>query len=304
MTDLSAKTCLVTGSTGGVGLATACILAEQGAELILVGRNARKGARSVAAVRRAAGHDRVAFVQADLSAMAEVRALADRVAADYGQLDILVNNAGGLFMRRRESVDGLEYTFALNHLAYFLLTAELLDLLKAAPAARVVNVSSGVHRGVALDFDDLQGLRHYDGWLAYRRSKLMNLMFTYALARRLDVNGINVNGFHPGFVRSGFGHDNRGLAGLGLRLAQLISGIPPRQGACTAVYLATSDRVAGISGEYFEKSQNVESSPESRVVDDQERLWRASEVILAGLALRPPATAATTTTNVSEGRPQ
>jgi len=285
MTAMRGKTVLVTGATDGVGFATAGALAKLGATAILVGRNADKGAACVNAIRRACGHDRVSFLRADLSAMAEVAALARQIAAAHDQLDVLVNNAGGLFLERRETVDGLEYTFALNHLAYFLLTRDVLDLLKAAPAARIVNVASGVHRGVGIDFDDLQAARHYDGWLAYRRSKLMNVMFSYALARDLVVNGIAVNALHPGFVRSRFGRNNGGFAALSLRLAQLIGGVSAAQGASTGVYLAASDAVAGVSGEYFEKSQSVPSSPESRRVAEQQRLWQLSEELLAGLAL-------------------
>ncbi|HZD26008.1 MAG TPA: SDR family oxidoreductase [Alphaproteobacteria bacterium] len=276
---MQGRICLVTGATDGIGFVTARELARAGATVIVAGRDPAKGLRTLEQIRRDTGNPDVVFEQADLSLMAEVRELAAAVRAAYPRLDVLVNNAGGMFARRQETAEGLEHTFALNHMAYFLLTGLLREPLAAAPAARVVNVASAMHRGAGLDFDDLQ-LRHgYDGWRAYRRSKLMNVMFTYALARRLEDQPITANSLHPGFVRSRFGHNNRNLGGLGLRLAQRFTAISPEAGARTSLHLATSPELEGVSGRYFVNCAVTDSSPESRDAAAQERLWQESTAL-------------------------
>ena len=242
---------IVTGATDGIGRQTALGLAERGAEVLIVGRDAAKVQTTVLDLKAESGNGRIAGETADLASIAEVGALAGRLNARFPRIDILVNNAGGYFASRRQTVDGLEHTFALNHLAYANLTALLLDRLKAAPAARIVNVASGVHRGVALQFDDLQMARRFDGWLAYRRSKLMNVMYTYALARRLAGTGATANVLHPGFVRSKFGHNNGGLRSLGMQVAQRLGAISLQAGAATSLHVATDPVLAGVTGRYF-----------------------------------------------------
>jgi retinol dehydrogenase-12 len=187
----------------------------------------------------------------------------------------LVNNAGALFSRRQLSRDDIEMTFALNHLAYFLLTHLLLDPLKASASARIVNVSSEAHRGARLDFADLQGQHSYSGWRAYARSKLANILFTYELARRLEGTGVTANALHPGFVATSFGRNNRNITGLFFRIAQLAA-ISPEEGAKTIIHLASSPEVQDITGRYFVKQKAVRSSQVSYDRAAAERLWKVS----------------------------
>jgi NAD(P)-dependent dehydrogenase (short-subunit alcohol dehydrogenase family) len=222
----------------------------------------------------------VEYFLADLSSQQQVRELACRVRESYPRLDVLVNNAGGLWMHRQTTVDGLEMTFAVNHLASFLLTDLLLDSLKAAAPARVVNVSSEAHRRVSLDLNDLMGERHYGGWRAYCRSKLANLLFTYELARHLEGTGVTANALHPGWVATGFGGNN-GWRGQLLQLAAGWFAIGPDEGARTIIYLASSDQVAGVSGRYFVREREVASSPASNDVAAAQRLWQVSRELTA-----------------------
>jgi NAD(P)-dependent dehydrogenase (short-subunit alcohol dehydrogenase family) len=277
---LHGKVCLVTGATSGVGLVTAQALARQGATLIVVGRNPERGAATVSRIQHETGNSAVELIIADLSAQAQVRRLASEVQRRFTRLDVLINNAGALFLRRQLSPDGLEMTFALNHLAYFLLTNLLLDHLKASPAARIVNVSSEAHRGARLDFADLQGQHRYRGWRAYARSKLANILFTYALARRLEGTSVVANALHPGFVATNFGRNNRGITAVFFRIAQLAA-ISPEQGAQTIIYLASSPEVKGITGAYFVKKKAVRSSQISYDRSAADRLWQVSAGLTA-----------------------
>lgn len=272
--------CIVTGATEGIGRQTALGLAGRGASVTIIGRNAAKVQDTVLALQERSGNAAIDGETADLSSLDAVRALGRRLGERLDRVDVLVNNAGGYFAERRQTVDGLEHTFALNHLAYALLTDLLLPQLRAAPAARIVNVASSVHRGVTLDFEDLQLTRRYDGWLAYRRSKLMNVMYTYALSRRLGDGPVTVNVLHPGFVRSHFGHNNAGLRAFGMKIAQRLGAISVEAGAATSLHVATDPALAGVSGRYFEKSRMVESSPQSRDETAQERLWAATHALL------------------------
>ena len=266
---------MVTGATSGVGLVTAQALARQGATLIVVGRNPERGAATVSRIRQETGNSAVESIIADLSAQAQVRRLASEVQRRFTRLDVLINNAGALFLRRQLSPDGLEMTFALNHLAYFLLTNLLLDHLKASPAARIVNVSSEAHRGARLDFADLQGQHRYRGWRAYARSKLTNIMFTYALARRLEGTSVVANALHPGFVATNFGRNNRGITAILWRMLQLAA-ISPEEGAQTIIHLASSAAVKDITGAYFVKKKAVRSSEVSYDRAAADRLWQVS----------------------------
>ena len=213
---------------------------------------------------------------ADLSSQRHVRRLADEARERCGRLDVLVNNAGGIFLKRQESVDGIEMTFALNHLAYFLLTNLLLPLIKQSAPARIVNVASDAHKGVSLDFDDLEGKKQFGGWRAYQRSKLANVLFTYELARRLEGSGVTANTLHPGFVRTTI-FRGPGLASVLLRGAARLIAISPDEGAKTSIHLASSPDVEGITGRYFVKEKPVPSSPQSRDTAAAQRLWQVSE---------------------------
>ena len=271
------KICLVTGATDGIGLVTARLLARDGARVILVGRNPDKGARRVAALRAETGNDAVEFELADLAAQGEIRALAARLAANLPRLDVLVNNVGAWFHRRVESPDGIEMTWALNHLGYFLLTGLALDLLGRAEAGRIVNVASRAHRGSQVDFGDPEGSRRYAGWRAYQQSKLANILFTYRLAERLGAGPVTANCLHPGFVASRFGHNNSGLPRLGAMVSQRFFAISEEKGARTSYHLAADEAVAGVTGHYFVKCRPAESSPASRDREAQARLWQMSE---------------------------
>ena len=277
MTDqatMSGKTVLVTGGTGGIGLATATGLAELGARVGIVGRDTSRAEAAADRIRTAGGEVDV-FV-ADVSSQREVRGLADRVLTAYPRLDVLVNNVGGYWATRHPTEDGLERTFAVNHLAPFLLTNLLLDRLRASAPARVVTVSSGAQSMGRIDFDDLQGERRYDGQKAYNQSKLANVMFTYELARRLEGSGVTANVLHPGVVRTAFGQeDSRGWMRVLLPLVRPFLKSPER-GAETSVHLASSPEVAGVSGQYFVDSKPRRSARASYDTDAGARLWRGS----------------------------
>ena len=276
--SLDGKICMVTGATSGIGLVTARRLAEQGASVVLVGRDPELGEAALAAIRRNAPEATLEVLYANLSEHAGVRRLAEAFQARHPRLDVLVNNAGGMFGGRQLSPDGIEMTFALNHLGYFHLTSLLLPTLKAAPGARIVNVASRAHEGVKLRFDDLQHERRYIGWLAYKRSKLANLLFTYELARRLandngaDGGGPTVNALHPGFVATNIGVRHGFIPGLLWRLGSLAA-IDAEEGAETSVYLASSPDVRGVTGRYFVKCRARESSSASYDQDAARRLW-------------------------------
>jgi len=272
---MQGKICMVTGATSGIGLIAAQALARQEARVIVVGRDPGRGATTVSRIAQQTGNPQVELLLADLSAQADVHRLAGEFQGRYARLDVLVNNAGAIFTKRRLSADGIEMTFALNHLGYFLLTNLLLDTLKASPPARIVNVSSDAHRGAQMNFSDPQGERRYGGWRAYGQSKLANLLFTYELARRLEGTGVTVNAVHPGFVATGFGRNNRGLFALLIRLAQLTA-LSPEQGAETLIYLATSPEVEGVTGKYFVKKRPVESTRASYDQSAAQRLWQLS----------------------------
>lgn len=276
---MDGKICLVTGATSGIGLVTAHALAQQGATLIVVGRNPARSKATVDQIIQASGNLRVEMYLADLSSQAQIKQLADSVTSRFGHLDVLVNNAGALFTKRSLSPDGIEMTFALNHLGYFLLTHLLRDALEASPAARIVNVASGAHRAGNLHFDDIQGQRNYGGWQAYCQSKLANIMFTYELATRLKDTHITANVMHPGFVSTRFGHNNAGVLAWVLHCLQLAA-LSPEKGSKTIIYLATSPEVAEISGHYFIKQRAVKSSSASYDKDAAQRLWLLSEHIL------------------------
>ncbi len=265
---MKGRTILVTGSTDGIGKATATELARRGAKVLLHGRNSEKGRAVLEEIRRITGNDSLEFFKADLSSLRQVRDLAAEVKDRHDQLHVLINNAGTFSSRRQMTEDGLEMTFAVNHLAPFLLTHELLDLLKGSAPSRIVTVASIAHWNAKVDWNNLQGERHYDGFQAYALSKLGDILFTYALARRLQAEGAKVtaNCLHPGVIRTKLLH-----AGFGD-----YPGAAPEEGAKTSVYLACSPDVEDVSGLYFENRRPSRSSPKSHDMELQERFWQIS----------------------------
>lgn len=272
---MDGKICLITGATSGIGKETALGLARLRARVVIVGRDAKRTRATADWITGQAGAEPLAFLVADLSSQAEVRRVAREFRDKYSRLDVLVNNAGAIFTRRETTVDGFERTWALNHLAYFLLTQELLDLLKASAPARIVSVASTMHHSGAIAFDNLQGEKSYGGVRAYNQSKLANVLFTYALARRLQGTGVTANCLHPGGVATGLGHNRPGVIDLVLRLAKPFL-LTAERGAATSIYLASSADVEGVTGKYFAQCKPARSSAASHDEALQERLWALS----------------------------
>jgi len=281
MDGMDGKLCVITGATSGIGLITAQRLAAKGARLVLVGRDPARGETALARIKARAPRAEASIHYADLSRLDGLRTLAAGLNT-LSRIDVLINNAGAMFWRRQVTADGLEPTFALNHMAYFVLTALVRDKLGAAAPARIVNVASDAHRGARLDFGDLQSARRYSGMRAYSRSKLCNILFTRELARRLSGTGVTANCLHPGFVNSRFGDNNPGVVGIGTRIAKQLFAIAPERGAETSVYLASSPQVEGKSGGYYEKCAPSTPSPEAQDDAAARRLWDESARI-AGL---------------------
>ena len=277
MNELMGKAVLITGATNGIGKVAALELAIKGASVVIVGRNQSKTDQVVQQIKEQSGNLAVDGLVADLSSMAEVRQLAQAFRLKYPHLHVLTNNAGGIFANRTLTADGYERTFALNHLAYFLLTNLLLDMLLASAPARIINVSSRSHEGAKMNFDDLQNEQHYNfgGYRAYGQSKLANLLFTYELARRLAGTGVTVNAVHPGSVATGFGENNGGAMKVSMRIFHQFA-LTPDQGADTLVYLASSPEVEGVSGKYWTNRKAIPSTTESYDEESQKRLWSVS----------------------------
>jgi retinol dehydrogenase 12 len=270
-------TVLVTGATSGIGFETAKALARMGHSVLVHGRDARKGQSALEAIRAAGGGD-VNFLQADFASLAQVRKLAAEVADSVPRLDVLVNNAGCANLSRKVTADGYERTFAVNHLAPFLLTNLLLHRIRACAPARIVNVASRAHRDQQIDFDDLMCARDYRTMRAYGRSKLANILFTRALARRLAGTGVTANSLHPGLVATGIGQTTWFARWVWRMIVVLRGGISSQEGARTSLHLATSPEVEGISGEYYSKCRpaQLQSSPEAVSDAVSERLWKVS----------------------------
>jgi NAD(P)-dependent dehydrogenase (short-subunit alcohol dehydrogenase family) len=272
---MQGKICLITGGTNGIGKSTAHALAGMGATVVITGRNAAKTSQVVKEIRENSGNPNVDSLLADLSSQQDVRRLASEFKEKHRHLHVLVNNAGAAFMQRQLSVDGIEMTFALNHLAYFLLTSLLLDTLKASAPARIINVSSGAHTSGKIEFGNLQGERSY-GFAAYPNAKLATLLFTAELARRLEGTGVTVNALHPGLTATGFGKNNGKIMAALVSLFAPLFMRSPAKGAGTSVYLASSLAVEGITGKYFYDSQITPASPGATDSVVAGKLWSVS----------------------------
>lgn len=282
-TSMEGKIALITGATSGIGKATAAGLAQLGATVVLVARNQEKGLAVRDELRAQSGNPRVEVFFADLSSQQETRALAAAFQQRYAQLHVLMNNAGGIFFRRETTVDGLELTFALDHLAYFLLTNLLLDTLKASAPARIINVSSNAEASARINFDDLQAARRYVAFPVYAQAKLANMLFTYDLARRLEGTRVTVNAIRPGPVATNFGGSGQSLLNRIFPLIFGVIGKPPEEAAKTAIRLASDPTLEGITGKAFYNEREVATSAGARDVAVQQRLWQVSAE-LTGLA--------------------
>ncbi len=280
---MEGKAVLVTGGTSGIGKATATALSAMGADVVITGRNRERGEKAAAEIRAQTG-GRVDLALADLASQAEVRLLAEEFKKRYDRLDVLVNNAGLVQSKRTETVDGLETTFATNHLAPFLLTNLLRDLLEGSAPSRVVTVSSEAERGGNIDFDDLQSEKKYRGFPVYGMTKLANILFTYELAERLKGTGVTATCMHPGAVNTRFGMNNSGPMTILFRISKPFMR-SPEQGADTVIWLASSPEVEGASGRYYADRKPVE--PENIANDPaaRRRLWEESEK-LTGLRVK------------------
>ncbi|MFQ5919861.1 MAG: SDR family oxidoreductase [Thermoplasmata archaeon] len=286
--SMRGKTCVVTGANSGIGKATATALAKAGAHVVMVCRDGPRGEAAQAEIQSSSRNPGVDLLLADLSSQEAVRGLAAEVESGYDAVHVLVNNAGALVNPRQETVDGLEYTFALNHLAPFLLTQLLLDLLLTSAPARIVNVTSEAHAMGRIHFDDLQARRRYRGLGAYNRSKLGNVLFTYELARRLAGTGVTVNCVHPGSVNTKFGNTAKGAFPAIFRFLKPLMR-SPEKGAETVLYAAMAPELEGVTGEYLVDRESRASSRRSYDRDLGDRLWNVS-VELTGLGpTLPPA---------------
>jgi NAD(P)-dependent dehydrogenase (short-subunit alcohol dehydrogenase family) len=278
---MQGKIVVVTGGTSGIGEVAARKLAEMGARIILVARDKSRAEATLARLRKS-GPGLAHFVRlADLTRLAEMKRVAEQIAAEEPRIDVLINNAGAIFAARRLTSDGLERTFALNHMSYFVITQLLRERLLASAPARIVSTASGAHEDAVLnDLDDLQSEKSYKARKAYGRSKLCNILFTRELARRLKDTGVTANCLHPGFVATRFGDQSGGIISNFIRLAKVFA-ISPEEGAKTIVYLASSPEVAGVTGQYFYKCRATQPSRAAR--DDRAALllWERSAALAA-----------------------
>jgi retinol dehydrogenase 14 len=284
---MTGKTVLITGGTGGIGRAAAIGLASMGARVGITGRDPSRAVAAAHEIVRLSGNPSVDVFVADLSSQGDVRRLAGEVLAAYPRLDVLLNNVGGFWAHRHVTADGLEHTFALNHLAPFLLTNLLLERLVASAPARIVTVSSAAHSMGKLDFDDLMAERNYSGQRAYNQSKLGNVMFTYELARRLAGTGVTATALHPGVTSTGFGAEDavRVMAPLVALLRPFMKS--PERGADTAVYLASAAGADGVTGLYFADSKARKSHESTYDASAAARLWQVSaDLVGLGVAAR------------------
>jgi len=270
------KTILITGGTSGIGKAAAVALAAMGANVVIVGRNQKRGEAAVEEIRARSHNESVELMLADLSVKAEVRGLAEEFQERHDRLDVLANNAGLVHSKRTETPDGIETTLAINHLAPFLLTNLLLGRLEKSAPSRVITVSSEAQRWGTMDFEDMQSRRKYRGFPVYGMTKLANIMFTYELAERLNGTGVSANCLHPGSVGTNFGQNNRGPMALFFRTFKPFMR-SPEQGADTLVWLASSPEVEGVSGKYYSDRKEIEAKKVAYDRAARRRLWEISE---------------------------
>lgn len=278
MADMQGKTVIITGATSGIGEVAALRLAAQGARIVHVARDAARAAATQSALAKANPQAEHIVHIADLSRLSEMKRVAREIAAAEPRIDVLIANAGAMFNRRSVTPDGLEKTFALNHMGYFVPVLDLLPRL--TDGGRIVVTASNAHRGAVLDFGDLQSERGYNGFSVYSRSKLMNILFTRALARRL-TRGITANALHPGFVATRFGDQSGGIMQPLLKVVKPIGAISAERGAQTIIWLASSPDAAGINGGYFFESRPHPPTVHAQNDADGERLWAVSEEIAA-----------------------
>jgi NAD(P)-dependent dehydrogenase (short-subunit alcohol dehydrogenase family) len=272
---MDGKVCVVTGASSGIGRETARSLAALGARVVMVARDRDRGERARSEISHSTGSRVLDLVLCDLASQAQVRRLAAELLETHDRIHVLVNNAGLTLAERRVTEDGIETTFAVNHLAPFLLTNLLLDRLRDSAPARVVTVASDAHQGGKIDFDDLSGERRFSGWVAYAQSKLANILFTSELARRLEGTGVTANCLHPGVVHTGFGREGPAVIRMYFKIAGRFL-LTPERGADTIVYLASSAEVEGRSDGYYVKRKRVEPSMAAKDRETARRLWEMS----------------------------
>lgn len=277
---MQGKTVVVTGATAGIGEVAALELARMGARVVFVARNPLKADALLARLSAANEKAKHAFYLADLSRLSEMKRVAGEIAAKEGTIDVLINNAGAIFAKRETTADGLEMTFATNHLAYFVVTNLLLASL--AKDGRIVSTASNAHKSGKIDWDDLQSAKNYSSFRVYGTSKLENILFTRELARRLADTSVTANCLHPGFVATNFGDNNGGVLGFGIAIAKKAGAIAPEEGAKTIVHLAASPDLAGKSGGYYYKCKPDTPTADAQNDDDAKRLWDITAKI-AGL---------------------
>ena len=266
---------MITGGTSGLGYRTAFILAQdKNNKLILIGRNKKKGNDAVSKIKNETKNSNIKFLNADLSSINETSLLANKLIGE--KINVLINNAGALFYSRNKSTEGIEKTFALNHLSYFVLTNLMLKNKTIVNGGRIINVASGAHRGVDLNFDDIEMVSNYNGWKCYKKSKLCNILFTKKLSELTKKNKITVNCLHPGFVKTNFGKNNTGFAGLVIKSLMNFFAIKVEEGAKTIIYLASSPEVENISGKYFYQSKINKPSNFAENNSSAEKLWKHS----------------------------
>jgi NAD(P)-dependent dehydrogenase (short-subunit alcohol dehydrogenase family) len=280
MVDMHGKTVLITGANQGIGKASAEALGKMGAKLILVCRNEAKAKAAIVDIEKAGAKD-VELILGNVGSQADVRRIAAEVLAKHDRLDVLLNNAGVLVTERRETVDGIEETLAVNHLGYFLLTTLLLDLLKKSAPARIVSVSSEAHRTGKMSWDDLQLKKGWSAMRSYSQSKLCNILFTRELARRLEGSRVTANCLHPGVIASGFGHTDGGFFSVLVTIARPFF-ITPEKGARTQVWLSSAPEVEGVTGKYFDKCKERAPNKAALETGAPERLWAISEELTGG----------------------
>ena len=275
---------LITGGTSGLGYRTAYILAHESKnKIILIGSNNKKGQQAIERLIYETENKNLRFIKADLSSINEIKLLAKDLNKE--KIDILINNAGALFYSRNESIDQIEKTFALNHLSYFALTNLLLKYKVIKNGGRIINVASGAHRGIDVDFNDLEMSNNYNGWKCYKISKLCNILFTKKLSELTSINNITVNCLHPGFVKTEFGKNNKGVISLAIKLLMNFFAITVEEGAKTIIHLANSEDVKDITGKYYYKSKIKQPSQYAENKSSADQLWNKSIEMLKNKGL-------------------